>query len=421
MSARPVPQLVHQYGFDEAEFMPIRLKDVLKAHQISQQDLASHIRQSGGRKKGETLSGPMMNLILNLGIFPKTTPEEEVKAQILVFLRAKGVPEHRLTADLWRSDDVTEDPPQKKMRDRGASPDPAQQSDVFTLPEIEMLSQEAKRHFQLFRDPFLDDVQGPEDVFLDENHRYIREAMFQAAKHGGFIAVIGESGAGKTVLRKDLIERVARDKANITILQPLSIDKTRLNAAHISDAIIGDMSSQSPKRTMEAKTRQIYALLKSSSRAGNAHVLLIEEAHDLPIQTLKYLKRFWEMEDGFKRLMGIILIGQPELKAKLDERVNWEAREVIRRCEIAELRPIDKGLEAYLQLKFRRINADISKVLAPNAYQAIRDRLAQPIRGSTRTISQIYPLVINNCLIRAMNLAAEIGAPLVDADVIRAI
>lgn len=421
MSARPVPQLVRQYGFDEAEFMPIRLKDVLKAHQISQQDLASHIRQSGGRKKGENLSGPMMNLILNWGIFPKTTPEEEVKAQILVFLRANGVPEHRLTADLWRSDEATKEKPEKKLRDRGASPDPAQQSDEFTLPEIEMLSQEAKRHFQLFRDPFLDDVQGPEDVFLDENHRYIREAMFQAAKHGGFIAVIGESGAGKTVLRKDLIERVARDKANITILQPLSIDKTRLNAAHISDAIIGDMSSQSPKRTMEAKTRQIYALLKGSSRAGNAHVLLIEEAHDLPIQTLKYLKRFWEMEDGFKRLMGIILIGQPELKAKLDERVNWEAREVIRRCEIAELRPIDKGLEAYLQLKFKRINADISRVLAPNAYQAIRDRLAQPVRGSTRTISQIYPLVINNCLIRAMNLAAEIGAPLVDADVIRAI
>jgi type II secretory pathway predicted ATPase ExeA len=33
---------------------------------------------------------------------------------------------------------------------------------------------------------------------------------------------------------------------------------------------------------------------------------MIEEAHDLSIQTMKYLKRFWEMEDGFKKLLSIV-------------------------------------------------------------------------------------------------------------------
>ena len=72
-------------------------------------------------------------------------------------------------------------------------------------------------------------------------------------------------------------------------------------------------------------------------------MLMIEEAHDLSIPTLKYLKRFWELEDGFKKLLAIVLIGQVEMKAKLDESQNWEAREVIRRIEVLELKPLGTG------------------------------------------------------------------------------
>jgi type II secretory pathway predicted ATPase ExeA len=43
-------------------------------------------------------------------------------------------------------------------------------------------------------------------------------------------------------------------------------------------------------------------ILTNSSRAGYSHVLMIEEAHDLAVTTLKYLKRFWELEDGYKKL-----------------------------------------------------------------------------------------------------------------------
>ena len=73
------------------------------------------------------------------------------------------------------------------------------------------------------------------------------------------------------------------------------------------------------RSSQEAKARQAQKMLAESSRAGNSHVLVIEEAHDLSIQTLKVLKRFWELEDGFKRLLAIILIGQPELKLRLDQ------------------------------------------------------------------------------------------------------
>ncbi len=216
--------------------------------------------------------------------------------------------------------------------------------------------------------------------------------MYQAAKHGGFLAVIGESGAGKSVLRKDLIDRIRRDDEPITVVQPQIIDKTRLTAGAICDAIIQDLSvGVRPVRSPEGKGRQITKLLTNSSRSGNAHVLMIEEAHDLGIATLRYLKRFWELEDGFKRLLAIILVGQPELKDALDLHRNWEAREVINRCEIAELQPLNGDLSQYLALVFRRVGKEASEVFAEDAYDAIRARLTRRQRNSSRVISMLYP------------------------------
>ncbi|NOY61764.1 MAG: AAA family ATPase [Gammaproteobacteria bacterium] len=282
-----------------------------------------------------------------------------------------------------------------------------------------MLTQAAKRHFKLFVDPFKDDVQNADDVFLSTEQRYIRESMFIAAKHGGFIAIVGESGAGKSTLRRDLIDRIDRENQPITIIQPRIIDKGKLSAGGICDAIINDISSEKPRRELEAKARQIERLLSGSSNAGNSHVLMIEEAHDLSIKILKYLKRFWELDNGFKRLLSIVLVGQLELKSKLDERQNWDAREMIRRCEVAELLPLNGDLEAYVALKFKRINVDPVSVLADDAYVAIRERLTLRKQNSKQTVSMLYPLIVNNLITKAMNLAAEVGAPFVTGEIIK--
>lgn len=286
-----------------------------------------------------------------------------------------------------------------------------------------MLSPAARKHFSLFRDPFQDDIQSADDVFLSADVRYVREALFATAKHGGFTAIVGESGAGKTVLRKDLIERIGREGQAIVLIQPQVIDKTRLTSGMIFEAIIDDLSPGTPvRRGQEAKARQAQRMLTESSRAGNSHVLIIEEAHDLAVPTLKVLKRFWELEDGFKRLLAIILIGQPELKLRLDERHNYEAREVIRRCEVAELAPLDRHLEDYLAKKLGRVGASAADLLATDAYEAIRQAKGPQMRGGVvGKASQLYPLVVNNLVVRALNAAAEIGAPRVTADVIRAL
>jgi type II secretory pathway predicted ATPase ExeA len=397
---------------------PLCLKATLIRHGIDQSQLARCIRQPSGKP----LHRAALNLLLNGHRWPVTTPADEIVAATESMLRQHGVPEAEI-AGIWDADPG--DPArhaQPQYRRPAALNDPDLENDT---PETrEMLSPDARKHFSLFRDPFQDDVQGADDVYLSADGRYIREAMFTTARHGGFLAVVGESGAGKTILRKDLIERINREGQAIVLIQPQVIDKTRLTAGMIFEAIIDDLVPGTPiRRSQEAKARQAQKMLTESSRAGNSHVLVIEEAHDLSVPTLKVLKRFWELEDGFRRLLAIILIGQPELKLRLDERHNYDAREVIRRCEVAELMPLDRHLEDYLAKKFQRVGADAARLLGADAYDAMRIVKGPQTRpgGVVAKPSQLYPLVVNNLVTKAMNHAAELGVPVVNGDVIRAL
>ena len=151
--------------------------------------------------------------------------------------------------------------------------------------------------------------------------RAVRDISFDL-NEGETLAIAGESGSGKTTIRRYAMDRIQSEGQKIKIIAPRSIDKARLTTSAICDAIIQDCSAEKPKRTLEAKSRQVEKILTNSSRAGYNHVLMIEEAHDLSIPTLKYLKRFWELEDGFKKLLAIVLIGQTEMKAKLEDRRN---------------------------------------------------------------------------------------------------
>ena len=157
-----------------------------------------------------------------------------------------------------------------------------------------------------------------------------------------------------------------------------------------------------------------------SAKAGNKHLLLIEEAHGLPLPTLKHLKRFFELKNGFERLLGIVLIGQTELAQKLSEN-NPAVREVVQRCEVVTLLPLTDGkLEGYLKHKFARVGADVSKILNQSAVDAVAERLtvkSRTIKGIEQN-SLLYPLAVNNLVAAAMNQAAELGFEMVDGDVV---
>ena len=295
------------------------------------------------------------------------------------------------------------------------------------LLQNEALSPEARKHFNLPRNPFQDDVQTPDDVYQTPSVRYVRAALNDCAQHHGFLAVVGESGAGKSTLAEDLEERLKADKKDVLIIRPyvLAMEASdakgkTLKASHIAESIAAALDPQlKVKSSPEARFRQVHELLKASHRAGRRHLLLIEEAHCLPGATLKHLKRFIELKDGMRRLIGVALVGQPELRDRLSSQ-NAEVREVAQRCEIVELEPLDAELEGYLRHKFARFDLRYEDVMAPDAADAIRTRLVHIPRGGKPqdARSECYPLVVNNLVCRAMNAATRAGWPVVDAQVI---
>lgn len=280
--------------------------------------------------------------------------------------------------------------------------------------EAEMLTHASLKFFKLFRNPFLNDIREAKDVYLSEDSRYLIAAMRDAARNQGILALVGDSGAGKSVLRKQLLEDLTQD-GDVSVIQPKIIDKSAATAAGLCDAIIEDLSDKKPRRSMEAKARQVEDLLRTASKGGQRHVLIIEEAHDLTVPVLKFLKRFWELEDGFSKLLGIVLIGQTELGLKLNENKNYQLREFIRRCMVENVPALSHDVESYLKHKFARAGGELSKVMSEDSFDAIRSRLTTKGNGS----SLLYPQIINNLVSKAMNLTQELGEPLVTSNIIK--
>lgn len=403
--------------------VPYKLHALMRAKGLRQADLCAHIVFEAGSRKGQPVGVSVINTLLARRTWPKTISAKVIVDAAHDFMQRNGFSADEI-AEAWKPEREVYDAgpplgrPTLQMHTAPTNQPSHTEDDPFDYPEPEMLSAHAREKFHITRHPFLEDVQGPQDVFLAKDQRYIRETMYQAAKHAGLIAIIGESGSGKTTLRRDLLDRLRRDSEPLVVIQPKTIDKKKLTADHICDAVIFELSTERPKTRLESKARQVERILTNSAHAGNAHVIMIEEAHDLTTPTIKYLKRFWELEDGFRKLLGVILIGQPELGDLLDERRNYEAREFIRRCEVAWLKPLNGNLEEYIGLKFKRVGLDLNALFERDAFDAIRQRLTRKRPGRDDVESHLFPLVVNNLVIKCLNQAAEIGLPKVNADLV---
>ena len=165
------------------------------------------------------------------------------------------------------------------------------------------------------------------------------------------------------------------------------------------------------------RARKLHKVLVESSRAGFRHCLVIEEAHDLHMQTLKALKRFWELKDGMRRLLSIILIGQTELRDKLSS-TQSDVREVVQRCDVVELPPVKQPGD-FLAFRFQRAGSRLEDIFAPDGVEELRNQLVVARGLNAASVYLGYPLAISNFAVASMNLAAELGFETVTADVVR--
>ena len=415
----------------------LHLKVLLPALGLTQSGLTKHLR-----KYVVGISTATVSLLCNYGHWPRSRShtKEYLISKITEFLQQNdATPEQIACAFEPVPGDTNGGEPQQRCNAAVAPLSPGRQGQSENQEEQEMLlraqrlTPEARQQFGILRDPFVNEIRDVADVFETSDIRYVRASVRQTALHGGMLAVISESGGGKSVIRKDTQAWVNNGHDEIIVIEPYVVgtsNHTRVGkpllASDITARVIKTLDPHAKLRsTLEARTDQMHAMLRESSKLGHKHVLIIEEAHDLAVPTLKSLKRFYEIEDGFAKLLSIVLIGQTELRRKLSEK-NPEVREVVQRCELITLPPLDNHVGEYLAHKFKRVDVDVAKVLDAGAVAMIRTVLRRTVTetfgGKKQSMEQslCYPLAINNLVTRAMNLAAEIGAPKVTAELVEA-
>jgi general secretion pathway protein A len=152
----------------------------------------------------------------------------------------------------------------------------------------------------------------PRYLFLSATHREVLGHLVYGIEQGeGFMAISGEVGTGKTTLCRTLLERLGSSCEIAFLFNPLlgPTDLIKAINAELGLSTFGD------SRTELLDVLNTFLLDKHAE--GRRVLVIIDEAQNLPAETLEQLRLLSNLETHTAKLLQIVLIGQPELDAKL--------------------------------------------------------------------------------------------------------
>ena len=221
-------------------------------------------------------------------------------------------------------------------------------------------------HFGLDEPPFRI---TPVTVFFfsGANRGEILDALIYSLNEAeGIIKVSGEVGSGKTMLCRMLLERLPKHVETIYLANP-SLSREEMLYA-IADALGLSIDGKRVGLVMHG----IQNKLEEKAREGKRVVVLVDEAHAMPLDTLEELRLLYNLQIGNAKLLQIILFGQPELNAKLDKPNMRQLKDRI--VHHFQMQPLSRNtLENYLMFRMRAAGYHGPDIFSPSAIKLIAD------------------------------------------------
>lgn len=168
------------------------------------------------------------------------------------------------------------------------------------------------KYYELTLPPF-DLTPNPRFLFHSAKHREaINHLLYGIRERKGFVQLTGEVGAGKTTLCRALLEQLDEHFSTALLLSPV------LDANELMKAIAAEFGLTVKGLDRLETLAAINDFLIRQVERGRDCVLIIDEAQNFSDDLLEQVRQLSNVETDDRKLLQIVLIGQPELRDRLN-------------------------------------------------------------------------------------------------------
>jgi len=231
-------------------------------------------------------------------------------------------------------------------------------------------------HFGLREAPFRI-TPHTEFFFAGANRGATLEALIYAITHDeGIVKVSGEVGSGKTMLCRMLLEKLPDNVETVYLANPSLSRHDILHA--IAEELKAPLTGKRANQLLRALQDQLLAIYA----AGRLVVVMVDEAHAMPPETLEEIRLLSNLESNRHKLLHIVLFGQPELDEHLSQKNMRQLKERI--THNFALDPfLRSDIGSYLMFRMRAAGYHGPDLFTPGAIQLI----SHASEGLTRRIN----------------------------------
>ncbi len=224
----------------------------------------------------------------------------------------------------------------------------------------------------------------PRFLFRSKGHHGVLSTLvYGITSQKGVMALIGDVGTGKTTLCWALMRELPEHVQSALVLNP------HLSDSELLAAILHDLGVEHGGATKGELMAALHNFLLGAGREGKTVVVIVDEAQRMSVRALEQIRILSNLETPKRKLLQIVLVGQPELEEKLKRR---ELRQVDQRIGIrCSLRPLSKRETfRYIEHRLRVVGLVGTLPFRPGALS----RIYRYSRGIPRVINQLSDRVL---------------------------